>query len=249
MSLNNYTEGEENDKNQEESINKYKNIFSNYENNLPSLSESLKQMFESSNLNEKQINEYTQEIIKKCKKKIDPIFDGIQKKYNNITQEDAYIICSYTHELKERKYSPYKILNKNLVEENREKGIKSVSKYLYILLKSLRKLPRYYPKVNLSRCVDIKVGKGKYGKGLEKIFWSFTSSSTEAILTFLGKEKKLNTGTIFSLGGDIWGYDITDFNNFHEKEILIEPERRFEISQNFFIFSFKSGNNRFYRSK
>ena len=39
----------------------------------------------------------------------------IKNKYENITKEDAYIICSYTCELKERKYSPYRILNQNLV--------------------------------------------------------------------------------------------------------------------------------------
>ena len=40
----------------------------------------------------------------------------------------------------------------------------------------------------------------------------------------------MKTSTIFSLGGDIWGYDIELFNCFHEKEILLEPERKFIIN-------------------
>ena len=42
---------------------------------------------------------------------------------------------------------------------------------------------------------------------------------------FLKEEKKIKSGTIFSLGGDIWGYDITLFNYFKEEEILLEPEK------------------------
>jgi surface protein len=39
----------------------------------------------------------------------------------------------------------------------------------------------------------------------------------------------LKTGTIFRLGGDIWGYDIELFNFYKEKEILLEPERKFIV--------------------
>ena len=39
----------------------------------------------------------------------------------------------------------------------------------------------------------------------------------------------MKTGTIFILGGDVWGYDIELFNYFGEKEILLEPERKFNI--------------------
>ena len=40
---------------------------------------------------------------------------------------------------------------------------------------------------------------------------------------------KIRSGTIFVLGGDIWGYDITLFNYFREEEILLEPERKYVI--------------------
>ena len=41
--------------------------------------------------------------MSKCKDRIDPDCDSIKNKYSNISKEDAYIICSYTCESKERK--------------------------------------------------------------------------------------------------------------------------------------------------
>ena len=70
-----------------------------------------------------------------------------------------------------------------------------------------------------------------YIAGNIKTFWGFTSTSPDPKTTysFLKKEEKIKTGTIFILGGDIWGYDIELFNYFNEKEILLEPERKFKI--------------------
>ena len=49
---------------------------------------------------------------------------------------------------------------------------------------------------------------------------------------FLGKDKNDNkTGTVFTLTGKIWGYDITLFNVFNEEEILLEPERKLMIKE------------------
>ena len=239
MSLDFYCEEEENIR--EESINNYKNLFSNFESNPPTFSEALIQMFESLELNNNKVKELTDDILAKCQKRIDPDFNVIKKKYENITKEDAYIICSYTCESKEKKYSPYRILNQNLVSDDRRNGVKNISKYLYIFLKSLRKLPRYYPKNKyLYRCLTIKVSLSNdpsnqkmvpYIAGNIKTFWGFTSTSTDPKTTysFLKNEEKIKTGTIFVLGGDIWGYDIELFNYYHEKEILLEPERKFKI--------------------
>ena len=156
MSLNFYCKEEENSR--EESINKYKNLFINYDKMTPSLSEALSQMFKSSELDDKKVNELIEDIINKCKVRIDPNFDLIKEKYKNITKEDAYIICSYTCEAEDRAYSPYRILNRNLVSNDRQNGINNISKYLYIFLKSLRKLPRYYPENNkLYRCLTCHV--------------------------------------------------------------------------------------------
>ena len=241
MSLNFYTEEE--DKNIKESINNYKDLFSEFENKIPTLSEALNQMFKSVTIEDKKINELTQDIIDKSKIIIDKNFEEIKKKYNNITKDDAYIISSYTCESKESEYSPYKILNKNLVSKNRKNGVENIAKYLYIFLKSLRKLKRYYPtKTNkyLYRCITHKVTLVKdpfddkiipYMSGNQKTFWGFTSTSTnpKTAYQFLKNENKNKAGTIFTLQGNIWGYDIELFNYYYEKEILLEPEKIFIV--------------------
>ena len=241
MSLIYYSEEEDNNK--EESINKYKDLFLDYEKKLPTLSEALNQMFQSSNLDEQKCNELTNDILDKCKEVINNNFDKIKEKYNEISKEDAYIISSYTCESKQKKYSPYRLLNSNLVSDNRKKGIKNICKYLYIFLKSLRKLTRYYPKAPnkyLYRCIENKVSIAKdpfndklvpYIIGNKKTFWGFTSTSSNPKTTynFLKEEEKIKVGTLFILGGDIWGYDITLFNYFGEEEILLEPEKKFII--------------------
>ena len=241
MSLNFYAEEEDNSK--EESVNNYKDLFSSFENKLPTLSEALNQMFKSAKLNEKRINELTKDILDKCKKVIDPKLDEIKKKYNNISEDDAYIICSYTCESDDTLYSPYGLLNRNLVSDSRKNGVQNISKFLYIFLKALRKLPRYYPpKENkyLYRCITHKVNLEKdsyndklvpYKIGYKKTFWGFTSTSYNPKTTynFLKADKKIKSGTIFSLRGDIWGYDIELFNYYKEKEILLEPERKFIV--------------------
>ena len=156
MSLNFYCEEEKNSNKTLDSINKYKNLFINYDEKIPSLSEALSQMYKSSNLKDKKINELTEDIITKCKARIDPEFDIIKMKYFNLTKEDAYIICSYTCESLDEAFSPYRILNKNLLSDNKKNTVNNISKYLYILLKSLRKLPRYYSKKSaLYRCITI----------------------------------------------------------------------------------------------
>ena len=120
----------EEDNNREESINRYKYLFTNCEKKVPSLSEALTQMFKSKNLDYKGAYELTMDIITKCKERIDPNFYFIKKKNNNITIEDAYIICSYTCESKDKIYSPYRILNQNLVSNKRQSDINNISKYL-----------------------------------------------------------------------------------------------------------------------
>ena len=112
-----YSEEEDNYK--EESVNKYKDIFSEYENKIPTLSEALSQMFISSGADMKKADGLIKDILSKCKETIDDNFKKIKEKNDKITKEDAYIICSYTCETEEGEYSPYRILNTNLVSKNR----------------------------------------------------------------------------------------------------------------------------------
>ena len=255
MSKHFFANGEEIEK--EESINKYFYLFLDYKNNIPTLEEALVHMFISSGLPEKKAYKFQSEIINDSKIIIKQNFEKIKVKYPLLSFEDAQIISSYTCELegKDNNYSPYKILNTSLVSQNRKDGIKKISKYFFILLSALRKLPKYYPDEKakfLYRCIKTKVNQ-KYdpfrpefipyirdpnNPDKIKTFWGFTSTSPriDLALTFLNDKKKvekeiLKSGTIFTLTGKVWGYDITLFNFYKEKEILLEPERKYKIDE------------------
>ena len=230
------------------SINDYENIFYSYITRIPTLKEALMQMFTSSGVTQTKSNNLIKEIISKVNGHLNKKFIEISKKYPNITKEEAQIISSYTCELSNKEdsnYNIYKILNRNLVSENREMGIMVISKYLFIFLKSLRKLKRYYPEKQskyLYRCISTQVelnydsfnkSKIPYLRGETKIFWAFSSASNnpQKSYNFLGTRENNKIGTIFTLTGDVWGYDIKLFNVFDEDEILLEPERKFMIKE------------------
>ena len=223
--------------NNEKSTTDFKILFEDYEHNPPSLSDALNQMFKSSNLDDKKIKLLTKDILDKCKLAIDEKFNIINQKFNNITKDDAYIICSFTIEANDRQYCPYKLLNTNLNSFNRENGLKNISKYLYLLLKSLRKLPRYYPsknnkyfyrgitpQLNISKN-DFNDDSNSYFIGSKKTFLGITSACPEPQMAYnyLRSDDNKKVGTIFLLGGDVWGYDIELFSFYREKEILLEP--------------------------
>ena len=107
MSLIYYTEEEDNNK--EESINNYKDLFSNYETEKPTLSEALTQMFISSGAQPNKSNELVEDILSKCKSTIDENLKKIKKEYPNISKDEAYIICSNTCESKEDRFSAYRL--------------------------------------------------------------------------------------------------------------------------------------------
>ena len=107
-------------------------------------------------------------------------------------------------------------------------------------------MDRYYPDKNkkylyrsISKQVELNHDsfdnkKIPYLQGETKNFWAFSSASInpQTSLMFLGKDENDNkTGTIFTLKGNIWGYDISLFNVFNEKEILLEPERQLLIKE------------------
>lgn len=227
-----------------ESINNYRPLFLEFEKRIPTLSDALSQMFKSKIEDDQEVKKLIREIISKCKWKIDRRFDDIKRKYNNITKEDAYIICSYTCEIEEiakKQYNPYRILNTNLVADNREKGLKNISKYFFLLLKSLRKLPKYYPKYKkLYRSITRQVSLSRdpyneklvpYEIGNMKVLWAFTSTSINprSSYVFLKDEGYVKSGTVFTYQGDnLWGYDINLFSYYYpnEGEVLIEPERK-----------------------
>ena len=218
------------------SLDNYKDIFIEYSKKNPNLNEALNQMYMSTNISNSKIKALTDDILAKSNEIVDNNFMLIKEKYPNITREEAQIIPSYTCIAYEQKYSPFKILNTNLCEENRNKGIENISKYFYIFLKALRKLDRYFPKKYLYKCIDKQVllknfGNNKriiYKRGINKIFWGFTSFTSFIKKSYIIGEKDINIGkgTIFALYGDIWGYDISLFNSTMDEEIILEPEQK-----------------------
>ena len=145
MSLHFYCNGEDNEK--EESIDNYKDIFTDFLDNPPSLKEALIQIFIAGGVPESELDDYVKDLNTKINKFIEDkeINKKIKEKYPNISKDDSLIIASYTCEAKNYEFSPYRTLNRNLASDNREEGLKKVSKYLFILLNALRKLKRYYP--------------------------------------------------------------------------------------------------------
>jgi hypothetical protein len=233
-----------------ESFNKYQHLFLNYSQSVPSLTEALNQMFSSTDISEQKINELTEDILSKIQKHINIVFEDIKEKYPIIEKEEAMIISSYTCEAFDSNYSPYKILNRKLNEENREEGLKQISKYLFIFLKALRKLDRYYPTQKyMYRCINRYINIKEdlfnkkiipYQKGVKKTFYGFTSISTKenTIYYLNGKQKQFKEGTVFTIHGNYFGYDISLFNNSLEEEIIIEPENNFLVESAIFSNNF-----------
>ena len=246
MSLKFYNQNEETIK--ENSINDYTNLFSEYDVNPPPLLESLKQMFINSFCNEALSNNLANDIITKSRAKYNSIRNILQSTYPYLSEQEALTLCSYSCEAFDNRYSPYKLLNENLVYDFRETGLGRISKYLYIFLNALRKLSRYYPNRNqnpkyLYRCINKKVALNNinlphniipYAQNEMKTFWSFISTSTVTLNNNLGNHpnhQNMKEGTIFTLYGNVWGYDISLFNYHNEKEILLEPERIYLIDE------------------
>ncbi len=50
------------------------------------------------------------------------------------------------------------------------------------------------------------------------------------VYNFLGEEKDFKIEAIFSLIGNVLGYDITLFNYFGEEELLLEPKEKLKLN-------------------
>ena len=223
----------------EDSINNYEDIFKEYNKKIPSLDEALNEMYKSINISDLKAKTLKEDILAKTAEIIRNNFKFIKQKFPIITEEEAQIICSYNCIPYDPNFTPYIILNRNLCEENRYEGITKISKYCYIFLKSLRKLDRFFINKNyLYKCIEKKVyiqssnkKKFLYERGKIKIFWGFTSFSSFIKKSYILKEKeiKIETGTIFSLYGDVYGYDISLFNSSMSNEIILEPEQKCKV--------------------
>ena len=236
MSKSFYSENEE--INFEESLDKYEFLFKDIKMKPPTLEEALIELFRNAGLSEKDAKDIYSHLYLICNNRINEKWDLISKENPKISKNDALIISSYTYEPKAmyQKYSPYRLLNTNLVASDRKNGIINVEKYFFLFLVALRGLKKT-KKNYLYRCISCKVKSEKdpnndkyipYKQGNQKIFWPFTSTSEDEKVAenFLGN----GTGTKYKIVGDnLWGYDITLFNVCEETEFLLEPERKYEI--------------------
>ena len=206
-------------------------------------------MFISYGATESKSIELYKEISEKIKIIMEYNYEKIKQKYPLITEDEAKIISSYTCELTESFYCPYKIVNNCLCEANKKDEIKKISQYLFLFLQSLRKLIRYYPKQKqMYRCIinQVKIKEDifnkaviPYEKNKIKTFWGFASITSKEYknMNYIVKEKanekkkEIKIGTVFDIFGDIWGYDISLFNEKREEQIILEPESQILITQ------------------
>jgi hypothetical protein len=124
-------------------------------------------------------------------------------------------------------FSPYIILNQSMISKNGESRIAKITKYYYLLLTTLRKLGKKKYNIlyrSIPNKLELKIGT-------IRTFLGFTSTSIEnkEEVKNLAKEGKI--GTYYQINNAL-GYDISLFNCFKENEILLEPERKYEIEEN-----------------
>ena len=223
----------------ENSLEDFKYLLEDYVEKPPTLEEALMKLFQNAGLSQKDSKDIYNNLNKVCNHKVNNNWNLICEKNEGISKEDALILSSYTYEPENmyKDYSPYRLLNTSLVAKDRKKGVINVEKYLFLFLRALRGLKRC-KKNCLYRCLPNKVKLEKdlkdnkyipYEKGNVKKFWGFTSTSDdeETSKRFLDDNGK---GTEFIIVGEhLWGYDLTLFNIFDEKEIILEPERLYKV--------------------
>ena len=108
----------------EDSINNYEDIFKEYNKKIPNLDEALNEMYLSTNISELKAKNLKLDILAESAEILRNNFDLISQKYPKLTLEEAQIICSYNCIPYDPNFSPYIILNNNLLKENRYEGIK-----------------------------------------------------------------------------------------------------------------------------
>jgi hypothetical protein len=142
MSKKFYSENEE--LNLEESLNKYEYLFKDIKSKPPTLEEALIDMFENAGLTKNDAKELYDHLYLMCNQRVQDKWSLIEQEHENISKNDALVISSYTYEpkIKFEKFSPYRLLNTNLVATDRKTGVINVEKYLFLFLRALRGLKK-----------------------------------------------------------------------------------------------------------
>lgn len=213
-------------------------IFSDIDpNNPPTMRDALEDLNVPEDVIKETVSEMEYFIQDRTKKKLLP------KKLPASHDELNAIYCYSKGELDvDGVYNMFELVNKALyTKDNKKEAVRPYRKYIYLLLSGLRKLPRTVPDDNIIyRALKTYVTTEDGGENVPyavdrvKTWWGFTSTSVQdnAALHFLKdrKGKNFGTGTMFTIRGRIWGYDISDYAFFgKERELLVEPERKMKI--------------------
>jgi hypothetical protein len=93
-------------------------------------------MFENAGLTKKDAKELYDHLYLMCNKRVQDKWNLIEHEHENISKNDALAISSYTYEPKKKfeKFSPYRLLNTNLVATDRKTGVINVEKYLFLYI-------------------------------------------------------------------------------------------------------------------
>jgi len=160
------------------------------------------------------------------------IYEELQEKGTSLTLSECLAVYFYTLEWPQKTHNTYSLLNKALVDSNRE-GATKWKYYLNYLFNALQKIPKWNVQQDLYRGVNLDMVKNypqKYQVGKKITWYSFTSTTTRLskIMAFLPSPTK--SRTIFTINGAFSGRSIQQFSALQdEAEILLPPGSRFEV--------------------
>jgi len=157
------------------------------------------------------------------------IYEELQNK-GTLTLAECLAVYFYTLEWPQKSHNTYSLLNKSLVDSNRE-GATKWRYYLYYLFNALQKIPKWIGQQDLYRGVNQDLVKNFpeiYQVGKKLTWYSCTSTTTHLtkIMSFLPSAPR----TIFTINGAFSGRSIQQFSALQdEAEILLPPGSRFEV--------------------
>lgn len=169
------------------------------------------------------------------------------------TAEDLAVILAYLYEPDDDdEITPFRVLTESLTNKRSRSALRNVSEFFYLLVRSIHKLPKYYPEAaKLYCCVR---GNGvliepdprrprmvPYSVSNMKMWLPFisTSVSYDVVKEYLNTPSKYNPnemspeGTIFVIRGkSAWGYDVSMLSDYKDEgEVILEPERKMLVSE------------------
>ena len=155
------------------------------------------------------------------------------------TVADAAAVAMYTFDFgdDDGEYNPYELIDDALAFEGRAESVRGI---LFVLMRALRKLPRCEDRL-LYRSLRGAIDGDMYKKGSIVTWPAIVSTSPdmgvakrliEEAYEIDGEENAGDVkGTLFVIE-NAWGYNIQPYSLFPDddgEEILLEPERRFQV--------------------